>query len=54
MDEKKPITKAQRADDKLEALLFKFVKRAVKEGATPEEIVALPEVAQVILNINRY
>ncbi len=54
MDEKKPITKAQQADDKLEALLFEFVERAVKKGATPEEIAVLPEVAQVLMNINRY
>ena len=53
MDENKLVTKAQQADDKLEALLFEFVERAVKKGATPEEVAVLPEVAHVLMSIRR-
>lgn len=54
MDENTTRMTAQDADDKLEALLFEFVERAVKKGATPEEIAALPEVANVLKNIIRF
>lgn len=43
----------QEANAKLENLLFEFVERSVKKGATPEEIAALPEVASVLMNIRR-
>lgn len=32
----------------LAQLLFEFVERTVKKGATPEEIAVLPEVARVL------
>ena len=54
MNDNKPITKPQQSDEKLERLLFEFVERAVKKGATPEEIAVLPEVARVLMDINRY
>lgn len=44
------MTKQER-EDKLLDLLFEFVERAVKDGATVEEVQALPAVAQVIENV---
>lgn len=31
-------------------VLFDFVERASQKGATPEEVIALPEVARMILD----
>lgn len=38
-----PITKTDLAQ-----LLFEFVERVVKKGATPEEVKVLPEIAQLL------
>lgn len=38
---------------KLELVLFEFVKRAAAEGATAEEVEALPAVAEVLLGLLR-
>lgn len=35
--------------EELRTVLFGFVKRAASEKATPEEVEALPRVAQVLL-----
>lgn len=35
--------------DEFELALFEFVKRVSKEGATAEEVVALPAVARVLM-----
>lgn len=39
-----PITKKD-----LEQLLFEFVERVVKKGATPEEVKVLPEIARALV-----
>lgn len=37
--------------DEFELALFEFVKRASKEGATAEEVEALPAVARVLKDL---
>jgi len=39
--------------DEFELTLFKFVKRAAGEGATAEEVEALPAVARVLMELLR-
>ena len=34
--------------DELENILFDFVKRASSKGATPEEVQALPAIANIL------
>ena len=41
-----PITKTDLAQ-----LLFEFVERVVKKGATPEEVKALPEMARLLAEL---
>lgn len=41
-----PITKKD-----LEQLLFEFVERVVKKGATPEEVKVLPEMARLLAEL---
>jgi len=45
------MTQAQR--DEFELALFEFVKRAAGQGATAEEVEALPTVAQVLMELLR-
>lgn len=40
--------------NEFELALFEFVKRATKEGATAEEVEALPAVAQVLKEMLPY
>ncbi len=43
------------AVQELREILLKFVKRAASEKATPEEVEALPRVAEVLLeNFTRF
>lgn len=39
--------------DRFVSALIGFVERASQKDATPEEIAALPEVAQVIVNLHQ-
>lgn len=38
----------------LEAYLLEYVRRTVKETATPEELAILPNIAALIVEINRF
>lgn len=44
-----PITK-----NDLAQLLFEFVERVVKKGATPEEVKVLPEMARLLAELLMY
>lgn len=37
--------------ERLIGLLFEFVERVVKKGATPEEVKVLPEIAQLLAEL---
>lgn len=38
----------------LEAVLLEYVRRTAKETATPEEVAILPNIAALIVEINRF